>query len=97
MCLTNANSTVCHSPEEYLSLQIGHHEHLQMLCLYLTDRLVGAEYILTLDLDDEFLKALYSARKVSLCAILVIVVANNSCFKHMKDFLNSHCFPINNF
>ena len=68
-----------------------------MLCLYLTDRLVGAEYILTLDLDDELLKALYSARKVRLCAILVIVVANNSGFKHMKEFLNSHCFPIYNF
>ena len=55
--LTNATCAVRHRPKEHLSFQVGHHEHLQVLGLYIADCLVCAEDVLPLDLQDEFLEA----------------------------------------
>ena len=95
--LTNATCAVCHRPKEHLSFQVGHHEHLQVLSLYIADCLVCAEDVLPLDLQDEFLEAFQSACKVRLCAILVVIVANNRDFKHVEDLLDAHCIPIYHF
>ena len=95
--LTNATCAVCHRPKEHLSFQVGHHEHLQVLGLYIADCLVCAEDVLPLDLQDEFLEAFQSACKVRLCAILVVIVADNRDFKHVEDLLDAHCVPIDHF
>ena len=95
--LSNATCAVCHRSKEHLSLQVGHHEHLQVLGLYVADCLVCAEDVLPLDLQDEFLEAFQCACKVRLCAILVVIVADDCDFKHVEDLLDAHCIPIDHF
>ena len=97
MRLTNATCAVRHRPKEHLSFQVGHHEHLQVLSLYVADGLVCAEDVLPLDLHDEFLEAFQGASEVRLRAILVIIVADDRDFKLVEDLFDAHCVPVYHF
>ena len=78
--LAHALSAVRHSSEENFGFEIGCHEHLEVISLNVTDGLICTEKALLLNLDNEFLQAFDGSCIVGLCAILVLIVANDDPF-----------------